>query len=290
MRDHFTTNPNDPKDPVMLAIAALNKKLGKAEENIGEYIDNDNAIPVCMSILKRVKNLKLWGPTGTGKTMLAMELANKLGAAYFGYQMTLDTQTYNLTTEPRIFDGETRIALNIIIQWLLYDGDAVLALHEVNFTHGGVLGLLYDLTDDQQQTYVPDLGTVVRRDSNKYLIITYNPSEKSEYAGTQALNIALTRRFEGIEVGYLPATVEMKILKKLGLSHRDADKFCQMAQFTREAYLEGELITPITLGNMKNWAKMVVEDGIEMTEILRLILGMYPQSQHGKVKKFWGTQ
>jgi len=289
VKEFFISNPDDPKDPVMKRIAEINKAMQTAEETIGEYVDNDNIVPLCVSILKRHKNLKLWGPTGTGKTMLAMHLAKLMGAKYFGYQMTLDTQSYNLTTEPRIFDGNTKIALNIIMQWLLHEGPALLALHEVNFTHGGVLGLLYDITDDQQQTYVPDLGTVVRRSDDKFLIITYNPSEKSEYAGTQNLNIAFTRRFEGVQVGYLPQTTEMKILKKLGLSHRDSDKLCQMAQFTRTAYQEGELITPITLGNMKAWAKMIVEDGIDMPDVLRMILGMYPEVQHGKVQKFWGN-
>lgn len=289
-KEYFICSPDDPNDPVMKRIAQVNKALEKAaEERVTEYEDSDNLVPLAMAVLKRHGNLKLWGPTGTGKSLLASHLARELGAKFFNIQMTLDTQTYNLISEPRIFDGQTKIALNVVTQWLLHEGPAVLAAEEPNLSHSGILGIFYDLTDDRRQTYIPDLGTVLKRGDDKYLIITYNPAEKSEYAGTQMLNIAFSRRFEGFAVGYLPQTKEMKIVKGMGLSHRDADKLCQMAQFTRTAYIQGELITPITLGNLKAWAKLIIEDDIEMTNILKLIIGMYPESQHGVIMKFWGN-
>ena len=160
----FICDPSDPSDPIMQRVNAIIKaaEREKAGSRI-EYIDNDHVVPVALAILKSHQNLKIWGPTGTGKTTLCEFLAQELGAKYFSVQMTLDTQTFQLLSEPRIFDGETKIAINTVTQWLLWDGPAVCAIHEPNMAPGGVNAFMYGLGDDQRCVNLPDLGVVLPR-------------------------------------------------------------------------------------------------------------------------------
>lgn len=286
----FLCDPSNPDDPIMKRARQLeNERQEKDDSEPIQYIDEEGKVNLAVAILKESGNLKLWGPTGTGKSLLARYLAQQLKARYLHVQFAMDTQPYEFMTEPRVFDGNSWIAVKQMIEFLLYDGPALLALHEVNLASSAVLGKLYDLTDWQREVAVPDLGVVLPRTRDKYVVITYNPAERSEYAGTNELNIAFLRRFEGFEVDYLPASTELRELKRLGLSHRDAEKLTQMARLTREAYQTGDLRTPITLGNMKAWAGLITNQGLELSDIRTLILGMYPKSQHGVVLKYWGV-
>lgn len=283
-------DPSNANDPILKKIAKLNKRLTQDAEPIPDFVDPSGFVDMGLAILKEHGNLKLIGPTGVGKTLLARVLADKLGATYHDMQMTMDTQSFNLVSEVRMVSGNTVVQLGVVARWLLDPEPSLLFLDEINFSMAGVLSLLHATTDDRRHLYVPDLGTTIARDTNKYLVIAFNPAERAEYVGTNMLNIAFSRRFEGFNMTYLPERKEAQMLKKRGLSHGAASKLTQIAAFSRTAYLAGKLITPITLGNLKAWADLIINQGVTIDTIKTLVYGLYPEKQHGLVDKVWGGE
>jgi len=293
-------------DGIRKANERANQQEGGSHGTPDEYNDFYGYVDLSIFVLKAGGNLSLIGPTGTGKTHLVKEvrrvLSEELGeeVALFMTRGTSDLMSHNLWTDIRLEPNPsgqgtvTKVVAGVASQWLMHDGPAIYFFDEATFTMMSILSGFMGVADHTKTKVLHDLKDeegkplVLKRGKDKYFIIAYNPSEKSEYAGTFQMNIAFLRRFEGFWVDYLPEEEERNMLEGMGLNLSDASRLTQFAAFTRQAYQDGDLTTPITLGNIKEYAKLIVQFGIDLDEILKLVLGKYPEAQHSVIEALWG--
>jgi len=98
-------------------------------------------------------------------------------------------------------------------------------------------------------------------------VISFNPSEQAGYTGTYATNIATMRRFEGLIVDYLPMTKEK----------------------TRILYREGSLRTPLTTGNLLNYAKLYKYENLDFNDLMEIICSLYTVNEQKTIRELIET-
>jgi hypothetical protein len=102
------------------------------------------------------------------------------------------------------------------------------------------------------------------------------------------MNIAQLRRFESLELGYLSLGNEAGLLKSQAkCSHEQAMRYVSMAAQTRALYRVGRLSTPITTGNLLNYAKLEVQEKLKDSEIADIMAAMYLQAERDTVNALW---
>ena len=124
---------------------------------------------ICDGIAKKaIDAFVLNGPTGSGKTMVAMQVAKKAGLEYVVYNLTSETDVFNL--EPMIQDWEKGKV--IIIKDLVYVSDRIYDLIEdlIKYKKSFILG-----------------GTKYIKNPNTVFIIETNSRDEYNYQCTRRL-------------------------------------------------------------------------------------------------------
>lgn len=250
------------------------------------FVDTHGYIPKAMAILKRVKNLRLVGETGTGKSTLAYKLAEMTGKHLYEISLTSDISRWDLLASDTLKAGNTETRKGIVLQWLEDPEGGILFVDEFNFALNGVVSLFNSLSDFRGSVYVPELGISLERTPNHWLIIAFNPTEKSGYSGTCIQNIATMRRFEGIIVDYLDEIEERKLIKAVCTNYEFSAKWVEIAKKTRDYYRKGKLRTPITTGNLINYAGLY-KDGLAEEEIIEIAKSLYPEDEWSQFVRFY---
>jgi len=243
-----------------------------------EFVDNSGYIEKCRAILETVGNLRLVGETGTGKTTLVHKLAEVLGEPLFEIVLTRDVTKWDLLGCDVLKGGETVTREGIILKWLKHHG--ILYLDGFNYAEPSILSLIEPLGDFRGSVWIPELEQTFERTDKHYMVISYNPSEKSGYSGTFLENIATIRRFEGLIIDYLPPMAEKRLVRKYCPESYDfASKFVEIARKTRDFYKRGKLRTPLTTGNLINYAKLYSQRHLAETDIIEIASSLYPDDE-----------
>lgn len=258
--------------------------VGKKIKNI-VYIDDRGYVSKATKILETVGNLRLIGETGVGKTTLIYKLAESFNTPLFECVLTRDTSRWDLVASDTLKKGETVIRKGIIIAWLESKG-GILSLNGFNYAEPNIVSLVESLADFRGVIYVPELQKEYKRSDKHYLIIDYNPSEKAGYSGTFIENIATIRRFEGIVIDYLGVLKETKHLQKYFNEYEWCRKIVELASKTRTLYKLGKFNTPITTGNLINYAKLR-KAGMDDTEIIEIASSLFKESQRESFKRLF---
>jgi hypothetical protein len=142
-----------------------------------------------------------------------------------------------------------------------------------NYAEPSIISLLESLADFRGNIWVPEYKREFVRTAKHYLVISYNPSEKSGYSGTFLENIATIRRFEGLIIEYLSPQKERTLITKFAGNYNFSAKWVEIAHKSRTEYEMGRLRTPITTGNLLNYGKlykagMAEDDLIEIASSL----------------------
>jgi len=237
-----------------------------------EFVDEHGYIEKSRAILEVVGNLRLVGETGTGKTTLVHKLAELLEVPLFEIVLTRDVTKWDLLACDTLKAGNTETREGIIIQWLNSE-KGLLYIDGFNYAEPSIISLLESLADFRGSVWIPEYKQEFTRTAHHYLVISYNPSEKSGYSGTFIENIATIRRFEGLIIEYLSPQKERELLKKFSGNYDFSAKFVEIAKKTRTEYEMGRLRTPLTTGNLINYAKlykakMAEEDIIDIASSL----------------------
>jgi hypothetical protein len=69
--------------------------------------------------------------------------------------------------------------------------------------------------------------------------------------------------------------------------HEEAMKFVSMANQTRILYRVGKLSTPITTGNLLNYARLLVQERLKDRDIMDIMAAMYLQTERDTVMGLW---
>jgi hypothetical protein len=119
-------------------------------------------------------------------------------------------------------------------------------------------------------------------------VISYNPSEKCGYSGTFTENIATIRRFEGLIIDYLPALQEKRLIQKYsGDDYEFASKFVELARKTRDFYRRGKFRTPLTTGNLKNYARLFSEQNLAESDVVEIASSLYPEDEREQFRRLY---
>lgn len=244
-----------------------------------EFVDEHDYIGKCKAILETVGNLRLVGETGTGKTTLVHKLAEILGLPLFEIVLTRDITKWDLLACDILIKGETKTRKGLIKQWLEAES-GILYLDGFNYAEPSILSLIEPLGDFRGSVWIPELNQTFKRTNKHYMVISYNPSEKAGYSGTFMENIATIRRFEGLIIEYLSPMAETRLIKKhSGGKYDFARKWVEIASKTRDLYKRGKLRTPITTGNLINYARLFDKKSLSEHDLIEIASSLYPEEE-----------
>lgn len=244
------------------------------------FVDEYNYVAKAKAILETVGNLRLVGETGTGKTTLVHKLADEYDAELYEIVLTRDITKWDLLACDILAKGETKTREGIILQWLMSNSKKpkILYLDGFNYAEPSILSLVEPLGDFRGMVWIPEVSKTFKRTDKHYMIISYNPSEKSGYSGTFLENIATIRRFEGLIIEYLSPLKETKLIQGFcGNDYDFARKWVEIASKTRALYKEGKLRTPLTTGNLINYAKL--KEDLAEDDLIEIASSLFPEEE-----------
>lgn len=274
------------------------------------FIDENDYKKKARAILRVSGNLRLIGETGVGKSTIVQSLAEDDKWELYEFALSTDTSRWDLLAQDYLTakEGGTSTVQRTgpVVDWLTVPEGRdpkrpqVLFLDEFNYAQPSVLTIMNMLSDFRKRLYVPELKDspvlkrlglkepMLMRSDKHYLIIGMNPAERAGYSGTFTMNIAQLRRFESLELGYLSQQAETRLLEtQAKCSHEQAMKFVSMAGQTRALYRVGRLSTPITTGNLLNYARLEVQEKLKDSEIAEIMAAMFLQTERDTVNALW---
>jgi len=256
----------------------VSKIGGKTIKGIN-YIDSHEYIPKARAILETVGNLRLVGETGTGKTTMVHKLSEIYDMPLFEIVLTRDITKWDLLASDVLREGSTQTREGIILKWLKAE-KGILYLDGFNYAEPSILSLIESLTDFRGSVWIPELESVFKRSEKHFVVISYNPSEKSGYSGTFLENIATIRRFEGLVIDYIDRKDEIDMIRDASGGDYDfAVKFVEIARKTRDLYKRGKLRTPITTGNLLNYAVLFNKKSLSEADLVEIASSLYPEDE-----------
>lgn len=182
----------------------------------------------------------LVGDTGTGKTTIVKDLADKVQKTWVRFNLTGETTVEEFVGKYTLSNGETQWQDGVLLSamkqghWLIVD--------EVNVALPEILFVLHSLLDDERAVMVANHdGEVVKPHEQFRFFATMNPVD--EYAGTKDLNKAFKSRFGMIlNMDYPTPRFETAILESKGqVDGQLAAKLVDIAVTLRKAKKAGQI-------------------------------------------------
>jgi len=285
------------------------------------FIDEGNYVKKADAIFRRVRNLRLIGDTGVGKSTFVRYYCQKMKWPRFEYSLNAESTHWDLVAQDILSKGEIIIREGVILQWLKHKAGAgekvVLFLDELNYAAPGVTSLLNQLTDFRLSIWIPELvdsavlkeiaahpenyppGLLpnpevpeLKRSPDHLIVIGMNPSERSGYTGALMMNIAQLNRFESMELDYLSPNAEATLIEQAipGIRHDWVKQLTTVAHYTRIDFRAGKLSIPLTTRNLMNYARLLHMENLTREDIGSLIEGMYPRDERKIIEQYWHTE
>jgi midasin (ATPase involved in ribosome maturation) len=254
-------------------------------EDMPEYIERGNEIEILNRIIDRPnpQNLMLYGPSGTGKTMLAQWVAKQLGMSCIQADMSEDMRRSNVigglkTTEEngvmvtkwkQGFAGEAIECAN------QNPNGCILVLEEGNQPRGEIQKLVNGLLDYRRAVYVSELGKYLRlkKGAKLMVIMTLNPAGDG-YSGNEVEKSVKDRFKLQWEWTYPTITEMRKIMAndmkeipkkfvtnmfKLVLEIQNANKSEELSDMISPRQLSGTFEAYRTFKGMENFEQFVLD-------------------------------
>lgn len=218
----------------------------KGQDQIKELLDIacDDDLPVL-----------LVGDTGTGKTSLVREVAQKRQAQYTRFSITGETTVDDFVGKYILKNGET-VWQDGILLTAVKKGH-YLVVDEINAALPEILFVLHSLLDDDKYVIVPQKdNSLVKPHKNFRFFATMNPVD--EYAGTKELNKAFQSRFAMvIEVFYPDREVEVEVvMERTGVEKKIAQQMVDVAIGVRRAKKEEKVFYTLSTRDLLYWGQL----------------------------------
>lgn len=253
--------PEDCKDVVKYAWrepSALTPKLNPI------YKFPDVTALEVLTILQKPERNNIWisGPTGSGKTSFARNLASLLNVQHY-YEFNGDVHK----TPSHAFGkwtaraGETIFRDGVVTKWLRTGG--LLLINEYDTFSSEVVNALKPVLEDPRRiTLVEHDDEVITGHPDCRVIVTTNTKGRGDdsgfYPNTNVQSIADLRRFHGFfEIDYLEAEAEVAMVVSMfpTVSKEVARKFVTVANKTRKSFDQSALGRVISTAEVINWVE-----------------------------------
>lgn len=179
------------------------------------------------------QNALLVGPTGSGKTEMAMQFAAKHGKPCIVMDCANLREAREWFGVKGVAGGATFFRKSQF--WLAVEaGNCVVILDEFNRAPDHVRNPLMPILDHRRRSFVEEVGEMLVVGPGTVFFATLN--EGLDYTGTHTTDRAMKNRFpRRIEIDYLPEKQERKVLlsKVAGLSEEDAKRLVELATTIR---------------------------------------------------------
>jgi nitric oxide reductase NorQ protein/cobaltochelatase CobS len=245
------------------------------EEYHHRHLDGDRTdVEIVTRALELGMNVVLKGPPGVGKSYLARYICAQTNRPL--YRVTLSETTYreDLLGHLHLVSSE---AGETVTEWV--DGPltravregAVVLLDEINAADANTVAALNAVMEQRatRSLTIPQTGEQLTPHEEFRVIATANPG----YQGTYELNDAFEDRFRHVKLDYLPEAVEVDLIfDRTNLDRVREDEVRTLVSFAnrlREAYVDGELSTPITTRELVRIARFVEDDFMPLKEAAR---------------------
>ena len=242
------------------------------------------------------ENTLLYGCQGLGKTEIVLKLGERLGKPVRIYDMGSmhDPMSQMLGTHRLVSDGKNTVSAFDFARFTQdIQEDCIILLDELNRAPSTTLNILMPCLDSRQMLPVEmAAGSDARNikvSQHCHFIATANIGGR--HVGTLPLDPALTSRFLPYELKHLDKNTEAALLvKRKGISMKDALAICGVAEITRKKVESSELSVEISPRETLRCAGLV-KAGFSLLQALEYaFLGMYDKDEREIVRRMFVTR
>lgn len=233
------------------------------------YVFTYQAVRRFLGAVRLGKSLWLWGPAGSGKTELAVQIGLRLHRPVPVISFSEESSLRDLLGTWKLANQETSWSPGALAQAVTQPG-SIVVLDEVNMAPSGVLAALNSLLQ-RREIVINETGETITVAPGVIFVATANTAggadETGLYAGSQIMNGATRSRFSGLKLDYLDAESEAEIIRRkfpdlLKMFDEDpAPKMVETGRMIRSIADEGRVSLPFSVRQLLAWAEGVIEFG-----------------------------
>lgn len=226
----------------------------------------------------------LWlsGPAGSGKTSVITELAGRLNWGAVSITATDRLEFDDLVGRPQVIavKGEApsvRFVYGPLARAMKFG--MIFILNEIDLVDPSQLSGLNDILEGRPLFITGNGGEAIYPHEMFRFVATANSrgggDDTGAYPGIQIQNLAALDRYRILEVDYLPAKAEQKVLEALfpDLGRPLCARMVKVAAAVRSSFLEGTLSTTMSTRTLVFWCHLLKDYSnapIPLKESLRL--------------------
>ena len=253
-------------------VDIIREKYPCPDISSGFYIEERNWNFLVRNIMQH-KNTMLIGPTGTGKTEVIMKICENLGIDCHIYDMgSMQDPLTDLLGSHRLENGSSIFDYAKFVEDVQKPG--VILLDELSRAPLMTNNILFPCLDSRRQLPIEIADShhdrIVKVHPECTFIATANIG--SEYSGTNDIDAALLNRFLPIQLDYLPANIELEIVKiRTKIDDEAATEIVSKFNTIRVAYKESRISKSVSTRELIACGELI-HDGFTISEALDFVV------------------